>query len=472
MSARGTIAWYEDLFKTQVFKPGKEKSIESVGKLILKGMEVYRSLEAKTGVPAALIGCIHNMEGSCDMKTYLGNGERVIGTSKKTVLVPKGRGPFATFEAGALDALAVDKLDKVKDWNVGLILQYSEKFNGMGYMKKGVNSPYIWSFSQHYTKGKYVRDGVYDADAVSEQVGVATVIKWLADHGHITLKFSDETTSTPVEPKEPIVMDVKIGDEGSEVKALQKQLVALGYEITVDGMFGKVTETAVKDFQSKHGRTADGVVGKFTKDAIAAALKAPVEPKVEEPKAPVSSADYFGAHWIGVNLPYLGLNEKSKKLNEVLVPEWAHEGLSEFKTLSGNEHAWCSVLVNDSFRKVGIKPTNSALAASWRKWGVECDYWFGSVLGIQHASGRGHVTFFLYWIDEKNKIAACYGGNQSDFLSIVPYNLSGNAHDHDQVINGARWPKGQPAGQKLSKEQVLAAYPNLKVGAKGSGSTQ
>jgi lysozyme len=48
------------------------------------------------------------------------------------------------------------------------------------------------------------------------------------------------------------------GDEGQQVKALQKLLNA---GLTIDGIFGNATEAAVKDFQGANALTTDGIVG-------------------------------------------------------------------------------------------------------------------------------------------------------------------------------------------------------------------
>lgn len=57
---------------------------------------------------------------------------------------------------------------------------------------------------------------------------------------------------------------LKKGSEGAEVKKWQKYLNILGYGLTVDGDFGKLTETATKDFQKRTGLKADGIVGTKT----------------------------------------------------------------------------------------------------------------------------------------------------------------------------------------------------------------
>lgn len=59
------------------------------------------------------------------------------------------------------------------------------------------------------------------------------------------------------------------GNKGEAVEELQALLNAkFGFDLEIDGDFGKATETAVKEFQKQHGLTADGVVGKKTWAAL------------------------------------------------------------------------------------------------------------------------------------------------------------------------------------------------------------
>jgi peptidoglycan hydrolase-like protein with peptidoglycan-binding domain len=55
------------------------------------------------------------------------------------------------------------------------------------------------------------------------------------------------------------------GSTDPAVRDLQEALKALGYDPgPVDGVFGAMTEAAVKAFQQAKGITADGIVGKIT----------------------------------------------------------------------------------------------------------------------------------------------------------------------------------------------------------------
>lgn len=54
-------------------------------------------------------------------------------------------------------------------------------------------------------------------------------------------------------------MILKLCSKGNDVKTLQSKL-----NLIPDGIFGKITEEAVKDFQKKNNITADGIVGNTT----------------------------------------------------------------------------------------------------------------------------------------------------------------------------------------------------------------
>lgn len=56
--------------------------------------------------------------------------------------------------------------------------------------------------------------------------------------------------------------------QGDDVKALQQALVKAGISVGTDGVFGKGTEAAVKQFQQNHSLTADGIVGPATRSAL------------------------------------------------------------------------------------------------------------------------------------------------------------------------------------------------------------
>lgn len=68
---------------------------------------------------------------------------------------------------------------------------------------------------------------------------------------------------------EALITTVREGDNNNAVRAVQDQLKnQYGYGVTVDGIFGSGTKSAVADFQGKRGLSADGVVGLNTWHAL------------------------------------------------------------------------------------------------------------------------------------------------------------------------------------------------------------
>lgn len=138
----------------------------------------YQIVEKATGVPWWFIAVVHEREASQNWNTQLGQGDPL---NKKSVHIPKGRGPFNTWEEGAIDALVncAPHAAQNKDWSPEGALTMLEKYNGLGYANKGVPSPYVWAGTDQYVSGKYVRDGVYDPNVVDTQLGCAGLLKFM-----------------------------------------------------------------------------------------------------------------------------------------------------------------------------------------------------------------------------------------------------------------------------------------------------
>lgn len=79
--------------------------------------------------------------------------------------------------------------------------------------------------------------------------------------------FVFDENGNVVYPVDNALPTVRKGDKGSRVKAVQALLIGYGYSLNpygADGSFGSLTETRVKEYQSKNGLTVDGVVGTNT----------------------------------------------------------------------------------------------------------------------------------------------------------------------------------------------------------------
>lgn len=78
-----------------------------------------------------------------------------------------------------------------------------------------------------------------------------------------------------------------VGDNGSDTSALQSYLNSQGANIAVDGKFGPATQAALKDFQSKNGLVADGIIGPNTAAVIKSGGNATTTPSVTSPTVPL-----------------------------------------------------------------------------------------------------------------------------------------------------------------------------------------
>lgn len=168
-----------------------------------------------TGVAWQAIACMHYRESSLNFNTQLGQGDPL---NRVSVHVPKGRGPFKSFEDGAYDALVncAPYAARIHDWSIPFALTTLEMYNGLGYARHGVPSPYVWSGMSPYHSGKYVADGVYDPNTVDKQLGVAGIIKLLPavtasvatqvpPNLHKPTSEALTGSSNPPKPSEPIL---------------------------------------------------------------------------------------------------------------------------------------------------------------------------------------------------------------------------------------------------------------------------
>ena len=106
---------------------------------------------------------------------------------------------------------------------------------------------------------------------------------------------------------------LKNGSEGNDVKEMQSGLIRLGYDLGrwgADGDFGAQTEMAVKQFQSDHGLTVNGMFDEKCVAALDAALVA-ISLPVEDPQSVViEGGDCYIRSEAGTNGKILGVAKR------------------------------------------------------------------------------------------------------------------------------------------------------------------
>lgn len=188
-------------WQTAQFNPRWSIAADKAITIYQRNEGTYRKIEAMraNGVPAALLFTLHMRESDANFLCHPHEGSPL---THRTRYVPKGRlpshdGPF-TFLESAEDAYYVcDRLD-LKDWkHLAPALQAMESFNGLGYQRAGKPpSPYLWSGTTLYTRGKYVADGKYSDTAVDQQLGCAAILKRMQARG-IPIPFAPAHVAAP-----------------------------------------------------------------------------------------------------------------------------------------------------------------------------------------------------------------------------------------------------------------------------------
>lgn len=185
--------WVERYRSIRLRASWSERIIAVVDR-IQRDLVRYEIAEGQTGVPWYVIACLHNMEASGSFDKHLHNGNPL---TKRTYWVPKGRlvdkDPPYTWEESAADALAYDKLTLITSWELHHLLYTLERYNGLGYVRwhPDVPSPYLWSGSFHYTRGKYIADGKWSSTAVSQQVGCASILREMEIRGMVKILYKE-----------------------------------------------------------------------------------------------------------------------------------------------------------------------------------------------------------------------------------------------------------------------------------------
>ncbi len=156
--------------------PEQKAALEKFEENFEKNKDRYEAVAEKTGVPAELVAAIHWRESSGNFDTYLHNGDPL---GQPTTHVPAGLN-YSNWEDAACDAMTryIDQ-DKLDVDNIETYYDVAERYNGLGYRNKGVQSPYVWAGTTNYSGGKYVADGVYDPNHYDQQLGVALMLKKL-----------------------------------------------------------------------------------------------------------------------------------------------------------------------------------------------------------------------------------------------------------------------------------------------------
>lgn len=246
-----------------------------------KNQKRYEAVAQKTGVPAPLIAALHWRESTGDFTTYLHQGDKL---GRKARHVPRNIPVFSVWEDAAVHALTMSDKAAVRD-DLGMkadtrdaaaMATYAEFYNGLGYDMRKTSSPYVYSGTDNYSRGKYVSDGRYSKTYKDQQLGVLAMVD--AVNGSDS-PIKDSPARGPKGWDSVVAgRTLKRGASGPLVKELQSRLAEAGFPCGDDGRFGPTVERTVKAFQKAAGLPDDGIVG------------TDVAKKLQDPKSAVQPA--------------------------------------------------------------------------------------------------------------------------------------------------------------------------------------
>lgn len=255
-------------------RPECEHVLEMTGHRLLHDKAIYQRIFDTTGVPVAALMALAEREMTGNLHCYLGNGQRL---TMRTTIVPIGRGPFPDtpdgFVRGAIDALHLDGLDQIaktdEGWSMARFAYESELWNGFGYRSHGIPSPYVFGGTAVQRPGKFVRDHVYSSTLMDPQLGTIAIVEKLFELDS-SVVFADGVTKVDAPSIVPQAAPVGVGG-GLDVKRLQAALNAVHATVTplrIDGVYGRGTKEAVRQYQRALNLHVDGLVGPETIKAL------------------------------------------------------------------------------------------------------------------------------------------------------------------------------------------------------------
>ena len=203
-----------------------------------------------------------------------------------------------------------------------------------------------------------------------------------------------------------------------KIKDIQQQLAARGYTPgPIDGIWGRQTAAAVRQFQAKHGLEADGIVGPLTLAALFQGAPAAAGP------APPTLADFDDPAlvWFQEARRLIGTKERPGAGSNPEILDWAsEEGVRRYYT--DDDIPWCGLFVGHCITvTLDREPTPPDLlsARSWERFGIATTPTPGAVMVFWRDSinsGKGHVGFYAGEDDTAYRIL---GGNQSNCVSLA-----------------------------------------------------
>ncbi len=218
-----------------------------------------------------------------------------------------------------------------------------------------------------------------------------------------------------------------------KIKDIQLQLAARGYTPgPIDGIWGRRTIAAVRQFQTNNDLEPDGIVGPLTlaelfEDHAAAGRIAAALSGLNDPTLV----------WLQEARRLLGTKEEPGTGNNRTILDFASKlGL---KAYDADSIPWCGLFVGHCINStLDREPTPSDLlsARSWERFGIRCEPTPGAVLVFWRGTREGWQGHVGLYVGQDATGYRVLGGNQSDSVCL--------AWLPKERLLTARWPSTVP----------------------------
>ena len=243
---------------------------------------------------------------------------------------------------------------------------------------------------------------------------------------------------------------LKLGMQGDLVKEAQLELAKRGYNLKGTGYFGTATDTAVEAFQKRYNLKVDGEVGPLTALAID---KAPLENALPT----TTHLEISRPLWLEAGINLIGTKEFSGSKDNPIIIDWAkEEGGDIASEYTHDSIPWCALFANHILTKVGLKGTETLWALDFAgKWpSIKLAGPAVGAFAPMKRNGGGHIMIVV-GRDQLGNIMGL-GGNQSDAVTIAPFNVS-------RLNQGFYWPKGPSLPPYVGLKSLPIVKSNGKV---------
>jgi len=292
---------YQQLWESMTIRPEWRTPVKKIATEIIANQNRYVAAVEGTKVPWWFIAVVHAMESGMKFTTHIHNGDSL---SQRTVNVPIGHPalgtPPFTWAVSTREFLTYKKLDLITDWSLTNALFLWHRNNGINneYKARHIPTPYLWSGSQHYLKGKYTADHKFDPEVVSKQPGAAVLLRALIDLkavsesgqklkanpvastgsvAALSLKVSGESQHVSSELKYPGALQIGSSNLAA-VKRLQEWLNLHGCSTPIDAGFGPSTAEQLGRFAIKNGRPDSAVLSEEIWTLLTAPMRRALAP--------------------------------------------------------------------------------------------------------------------------------------------------------------------------------------------------